>query len=162
MTISTGDKLPETTLTQMGSDGPEQVKLWEKLSGRRVVIFAVPGAFTPTCQSAHVPSSIRTHSELAAKGVDEVMCVSVNDPFVLGSWGEVTGATAAGITMLGDADSEFTKAIGMDFSAPPVGLINRSKRYAMVVDDGVVSVLNVEESPGVCETSAGEAILAAI
>lgn len=162
MTISTGDKLPETTLTQMGADGPEQVKLWEKLSGRRVVIFAVPGAFTPTCQSAHVPSFVRTRGDLAAKGVDEVMCVSVNDPFVMGNWGEVTGATAAGITMLGDADAEFTKAIGMDFSAPPVGLINRSKRYAMVVDDGVVSILNVEESPGVCETSAGEAILAAI
>ena len=162
MTLTTGDKLPDATLTHMGPDGPEQVKLSDKLSGRKVVIFAVPGAFTPTCHAAHVPSFVRAKDDLAAKGVDEVICVSVNDPFVMGNWGEATGATAAGITMLGDADASFTKAIGMDFTAPPVGLIDRSQRYAMVVDDGIVSVLHVEENPGVCETSGGEAIVAAL
>jgi cytochrome c peroxidase len=162
MTLKTGDKLPEATLTHMGPDGPEQVQLSDKLSGRKVVIFAVPGAFTPTCHAAHVPSFVRVKDDLAAKGVDEVICVSVNDPFVMGKWGEATGASAAGITMLGDADASFTKVIGMDFSAPPVGLIDRSQRYAMVVEDGTVSVLHVEENPGVCETTAGEAIVAAL
>lgn len=162
MSISTGDKLPAATLTQMGADGPEQVQLSDKLSGRKVVIFAVPGAFTPTCHSAHVPSFIRSMDALSAKGVDEVICISVNDPFVMGTWGEVTGASAAGIAMLGDAEGTFTKAIGMDFTAPPAGLIDRSQRYAMVVDDGTVTVMHVEESPGMCETSAGEAIVAAL
>ena len=162
MTLSTGDKLPEATLLHMGADGPEEVALSSKTAGRKVVIFAVPGAFTPTCHSAHVPSFVRTKDALAAKGVDEIICVSVNDPFVMGSWGEATGASAAGITMMGDAECSFTKAIGMDFTAPPVGLIARSKRYAMVVDDGTVSLLHVEENPGVCETSAGEALLDAM
>jgi cytochrome c peroxidase len=92
--------------------------------------------------------------------VDEIICVSVNDPFVMKAWGEATGATEAGITMLGDAESAFTKAIGMDFDAPPAGLIARSKRYAMLVEDGKVITLHVEESPGVCEVSGGEALLA--
>ena len=162
MSISTGDKLPDVTLTQMGAEGPEQVNLSEKLTGRKVVIFAVPGAFTPTCHSAHVPSFIRTKDDLAAKGVDEIICVSVNDPFVMGNWGEATGATAAGITMLGDAEATLTKAIGMDFTAPPVGLIDRSKRYAMVVEDGTVTLIHEEENPGACDVSAGEAIVAAL
>ena len=162
MSISTGDKLPQATLMQMGADGPEAVSLADKTQGRKVVIFAVPGAYTPTCHSAHVPSFIRTKDGLAEKGVDEVICVSVNDPFVMKSWGEVTGASEAGITMLGDADASFTKAIGMDFDAPPAGLLSRSRRYAMLVEDGTVSVLHAEESPGVCEISGGEALLAAI
>ena len=162
MTISKGDTLPNATLTHMGKDGPEQIELSEKLSGRKVVIFAVPGAFTPTCHSAHVPSFIRTKDALAAKGVEEVICISVNDPFVMCTWGEATGASAAGITMLGDAESTFTKAIGMEFSAAPVGLMERSKRYAMVVEDGKVTLLHEEENPGACEVSAGEAIVAAL
>ena len=162
MSISKGDKLPEATLVQMGAEGPEQVALTDKVKGRKVVIFAVPGAFTPTCHSAHVPSFIRTKDQFDAKGVDEIICVSVNDPFVMGAWGEATGATGAGITMLGDAQSDLTKAIGMDFTAPPAGLIARSKRYAMVVDDGVVTLLHEEENPGACEVSAGEALLAAM
>jgi len=162
MSISTGDKLPEATLGHMGAEGPEQVQLADKLSGRKVVIFAVPGAYTPTCHSAHVPSFVRSMDQLKAKGVDEVICVSVNDPFVMGAWGETTGASAAGITMLGDAEAAFTKAIGMDFTAPPVGLINRSKRYAMLVEDGTVTLLQEEENPGVCEVSGGEALLASM
>lgn len=159
MTISTGDKLPDATLVQMGSEGPAPVALAEKTKGRKVVIFAVPGAFTPTCHSAHVPSFMRTKDQFDAKGVDEVICVSVNDPFVMKAWGDATGAAQAGITMLADAQSEFTKAIGLDFDAPPAGLMGRSQRYAMLVEDGTVSVLNLEENPGACETSAGEGLL---
>ena len=106
-----------------------------------------------------MPSFVRTKDQFDAKGVDEIICVSCNDPFVMKAWGEATGAEAAGITMLADASSEFTKAIGMDFDAPPAGLVARSKRYAMLVDDGKVSLFQAEENPGVCETSAGEALL---
>ena len=162
MAISQGDTLPEATLVEMGAEGPAQVTLSDKTKGRKVVIFAVPGAYTPTCHSAHVPSFVRTKDQFDAKGVDEIICVSVNDPFVMKSWGEATGATAAGITMLGDADSSFTKAIGMDFDAPPAGLMGRSKRYAMLVEDGTVSILQAEENPGVCEVSGGEALLASM
>lgn len=162
MTISVGDKLPEATLVLLGANGPEQVSLTERVKGRNVVIFAVPGAYTPTCSSAHVPSFIRTKAGFDAKGVDEVICVSVNDPFVMKAWGEATGATAAGITMLADAASEMTGAMGLAFDAPPVGLLARSKRYALQAQDGVVMVLHLEESPGVCEISGGEALLAAI
>ena len=131
----------------------------DKLKGRKVVVFAVPGAFTPTCHSAHVPSFVRTKDQFDAKGVDEIICVSCNDPFVMSAWGEATGATAAGITMLADAQSEFTKAIGMDFEHEPAGLIARSKRYAMLVDDGTVTLLQAEVQPGVCDVSGGEALL---
>lgn len=162
MTISTGDKLPEAKLLTIGEKGPETVELAQKLKGRKVVIFGLPGAYTSTCSTAHVPSFIRTKDKLKEKGVDEVICVSVNDPFVMQAWGEATGANAAGITMMGDADASFTTAIGQAFSAPPVGLYNRSKRYAMLVEDGTVKVLHVEQSPGQCEISGGEAMVAAI
>ncbi|MEL7211496.1 MAG: peroxiredoxin [Pseudomonadota bacterium] len=162
MTISVGDTLPDATLVQLGAEGPEAVSMAEKVKGRKVVIFAVPGAYTPTCHSAHVPSFVRTKDQFDAKGVDEIICVSVNDPFVMKAWGADTGAADAGITMLGDAESAFTKAIGMDFDAPPAGLVARSKRYAMLVEDGVVKVLNEEASPGECEVSAGEALLDAV
>lgn len=159
MSLSIGDRLPEATLVHLGDEGPAPVAIADKTAGRKVVIFAVPGAYTPTCHSAHVPSFIRTKDQFDAKGVDEIICVSVNDPFVMKAWGADTGATDAGITMLSDAESAFTKAIGMDFDAPPAGLIARSKRYAMLVEDGVVTQLNLEESPGTCETSAGEGLL---
>ena len=162
MTISKGDNLPDARLVRLGENGPEEVSLSAITTGRKVVIFGLPGAFTPTCHSAHVPSFIRTREQFAQKGVDEIVCVSVNDPFVMKSWGEATGATAAGITMLGDPQSEFTKALGMEFSAPPAGLIDRSRRYAMLVEDGIVTLLHEEESPGTCEVSAGEALLAAM
>ncbi len=160
--ISTGDTLPDATLFQMGPDGPEEIRISDKTKGRKVVIFAVPGAFTGTCTAVHVPSFIRTKDQFDAKGVDEIICLSVNDPFVVGAWGESTGATAAGLTMLSDAASELTKAIGMDFDAPPVGLFARSKRFAMLIEDGKVSTLNLEENPGACEVSAGEGLLEAI
>ena len=162
MTITTGATLPGATLLQMGEAGPEGVGLGDKLKDRKVVIFGLPGAYTGTCSTAHVPSFMRTRDGFAAKGVDEVICLSVNDPFVMKAWGEATGATAAGITMLGDATGDFTKAIGMDFDAPPAGLIGRSKRYSMLVENGVVTILNEEGSPGECEISAGETLLDAM
>jgi len=162
MTITTGDALPEASFSRIGAEGPEQVALADLTKGRKVVIFAVPGAFTPTCHSAHVPSFIRTKDDLAAKGVDEIICLSVNDPFVMKAWGEATGATDAGLTLLSDGTGAFTAEIGMNFDAPPVGLMGRSKRYAMLVDDGVVKLLHAEESPGTCEISGGEALLAAL
>ena len=162
MTISVGDTLPDATLIKLGDKGPEPVSLQDLAKGRKLVLFAVPGAFTPTCHSAHVPSFIRTKDQFTAKGVDEIVCVSVNDPFVMKAWGEATGATSAGVTMLADADSGFTKAMGLAFSAAPAGLMDRSKRYALYAEDGVVKQLHLEESPGTCDISGGEALLAAI
>ncbi len=162
MTISEGSALPDANLLMIGEAGPGSVALADKIKGRKVVIFGLPGAYTGTCTSAHVPSFIRTADKFAAKGVDEIICVSVNDPFVMKAWGESTGAAAAGITFLADASAEFTKAIGLAFTAPPVGFYDRSKRYALYAEDGVVKVLHVEESPGVCEASGGESLLAAI
>lgn len=162
MTISEGQSLPEATLLTLGDAGPEPVALASLLAGRKVVIFALPGAYTGVCSTAHVPSFIRTRAAFAEKGVDAVLCVSVNDPFVMKAWGEATGATAAGITFLADADASFTKALGMEFSAPGAGLFDRSARYAMLVEDGVVRVLHKEASPGQCEISGGEALLAAL
>ena len=162
MTISVGDKLPGASLLRMGENGPEAVDLAANLAGRKVVIFGLPGAYTGVCTTAHVPSFMRNMDKLAAKGVAEVICISANDPFVLKAWGEATGAAAAGITFLGDAQSEFIKAIGLDFSAPPAGLIDRSKRYALLAEDGVVKVLQVEDSPGTCTISGGEALLDAM
>ncbi len=159
MTISVGDKLPDAMLVTMGEEGPESVSISTLTDGRTVVLFAVPGAYTGVCTTAHVPSFIRSKDTFMERGVEEIICISVNDPFVLANWGESTGATEAGISMYGDAAGEFTKSIGMDFSAPPAGLINRSKRYAMLVMDGEVKVLNVEDSPGECGISAGEGLL---
>lgn len=162
MTISVGDRLPEATFVRMGEKGPEEVTLSSLTEGRKVVIFALPGAYTGTCTTSHVPSFIRTKAGFDTKGVDEIICLSVNDPFVMDAWGKSTGAIAAGITMLGDATAAFTKAAGMEFSRPAAGLIDRSKRYAVYAEDGVVKVLHAEESPGVCDLSGGESMLAAI
>ena len=162
MAISEGARLPEATLVRMGAEGPESVELSSLTKGRRVALFAVPGAFTPTCSQSHMPSFIRNMDALKNKGVDEVICVSVNDPFVLKAWGEETGGAEAGIAILGDPDSAFTRAVGMEFDAPPAGLIGRSKRYAMLIEDGTVKVLHLEESPGACDVSGGEAMVEAI
>ncbi len=161
MTISTGDTLPDATLAKMGANGPETVSLSATLKSRKVVLFALPGAYTGTCSTSHIPSFIRTADAFRAKGVDEIICLSVNDPFVLGAWGAATGATAAGITFLGDADGSLTRALGMAFDAPAIGLIGRSNRYALVLDDGVVTQANIDQ-PGVCDLSTGEALLVAL
>lgn len=161
MTIREGERLPEATLRRIGANGVEEIRVADLTRGRRVALFAVPGAFTPTCHSAHVPSFIRTRAGFAALGVDEVVCVSVNDPFVMRHWGEATGATAAGITMLSDADGAFTRALGQSFDAPGPGLFGRSRRYAMFVEDGVVRVFAPETGKG-CAISGGEALLETI
>ena len=159
MTIAKGERLPAADMLRVGEDGPEAVALGDLASGKRIAVFGVPGAFTGTCTTAHLPSFIRTKDQFAEKGVDTVICVSVNDPFVMKAWGQSTGADKAGIHMLADSDGAFTKALGLEFDAPPAGLFGRSKRYAMLVDDGEVRSLHVEESPGVCEATAGENLL---
>ncbi len=155
MPIAVGDKLPETNLIEIGAEGPAAVSVAALTGGRKIALFAVPGAFTPTCHKTHVPSFVSAAEDLAGKGVDEIVCVSVNDPFVMKAWGEATGASEAGIRMLADPEASFTKALGLDFSAPPVGLLNRSQRYSMFIEDGVVKVLNVEGSPGEATCSLG-------
>ena len=162
MTIKVGDRVPEAKLLRFGAEGTETVALGPKVKGRKVVVFGLPGAFTRTCTAAHVPSFIRTHDRFIDKGVDEIICIAVNDPFVMKAWGEATGGAAAGITFLGDADASLTKAMGMAFTAPPAGFYDRCKRFAMYIEDGVVKVLHEEQGTGVCETSGGEAMLAAI
>ena len=162
MTIAVGDTLPDATFVAIGPNGPEPKSTSDIFGGRKVALFAVPGAFTPTCSLNHLPSFVNNAEALAAKGIDAIVCVSVNDPFVMKAWGESSGAAAAGLHMLADPQAEFTKALGLDFTAPPAGLINRSKRYAMVVENGVVTTLHVEESPGTCDTSGGEALLATL
>jgi glutaredoxin/glutathione-dependent peroxiredoxin len=144
----------------MGPNGPEQVSLHGLLKGRRVILFAVPGAYTPTCDSAHMPSFVRTAERFREKGIDEIICVSVNDAHVMRYWGQSTGATAAGITLLADPEAAFAAALGLVFSNPAVGMLNRSRRYAMLVEDGVVSRPSISRQPGVCEVSTGEAMLA--
>lgn len=162
MTIAVGDKLPEAKLLKLGEKGPEPVDLGERVKGRKVVIFAVPGAFTPTCHSAHVPSFIQSMDDLKSKGVDEVICIAGNDPFVMKAWGEATGADKAGITMLSDADGSFSESLGLNFSAPPAGLYNRASRFALAAEDGVVTVLNVEEDGGTCDISGGPTMVDAL
>ncbi|TRD21992.1 peroxiredoxin [Palleronia caenipelagi] len=162
MAIKTGDRLPDATFLIFDDEsGPGEVQLREKLEGRKVVIFGLPGAYTRTCTAAHMPSFVRNADALREKGIDEIICISVNDPFVLAQWGKDTGAAEAGITILGDSAAEYSKAIGMSFTAPPVGFYDRSKRYAMVVEDGVVLTLD-EDEPGTCNTSGGEYILSTL
>lgn len=158
MALGEGDKLPSGTLLELTENGPAAVDLADYATGR-VAIFALPGAYTGTCTTAHVPSFIRTADKFRAKGVDRIVCVSVNDPFVMGAWAASTGADKAGLTFLGDADGSFTKAMGMNFDAPPAGLFGRSKRYAMLVENGTITAMNIEESPGQCDISGGEALL---
>jgi cytochrome c peroxidase len=156
--IAEGDALPEATLLRIGANGPEQVSLHGLLKGRKVILFAVPGAYTPTCDSAHMPSFVRTAEKFREKGIDEIICVSVNDAHVMRYWGQSTGATAAGIALLADPEAAFASALGLTFSAPAAGMFNRSRRYAMRVEDGVVTSFHLEK-PGVCEVSTGEAML---
>jgi peroxiredoxin len=158
MTIATGDSLPDATFRAVGPDGIDSMSTKDVFGGKKVVLFAVPGAFTPTCHLKHLPGFVENAAKLKEKGADEVICVAVNDPFVLDAWGETCGAKGK-VKILSDGNAEFTKKIGMDFDGGGIGLGTRSKRYAMVVDDGVVQVLHTEESPGVAEVSTAEAIL---
>lgn len=159
MSISAGDQLPEAKLVRIGEQGPEEVSLHALIKDRKVAIFAVPGAFTPTCTDSHMPSFINESKALADAGVEQVICIAVNDPFVLKAWDDATKAAEAGVMVLGDPDCSFTKAIGMNFDFPPAGLYGRSSRYAMLVENGRVAIVNVEASPGVCDISSAATLL---
>jgi peroxiredoxin len=161
MTIAVGDKLPEATFKVRTAEGLKDVSTQELTAGKKVVLFAVPGAFTPTCHAKHVPSYLEHLDALQAKGVDTIACVAVNDAFVLDAWGRAVGADGK-ITLLSDGNGTFTKAIGLDFDGSGFGLGTRSKRYAMLVENGVLKALNVEESPGVMEVSGADRMLAAL
>lgn len=162
MTISIGAKIPTAQLMKLGTAGPELVDLAGLLKGRKIVLFGLPGAFTSTCSTAHLPSFMRTAEQFAQKGVDQIICMSVNDPWVMDAWDKSMGASEAGITMLADPDGALTIAMGLEFSAPPVGFINRTRRFAAIIEDGVVLLLNEEQRRGVCEFTAGEALLQAL
>lgn len=158
MTIAKGDRLPETTFRVLGPEGIATLTTGEIFAGKKVVLFAVPGAFTPTCHLKHIPGFIDNASAFKKKGIDTVACVAVNDPFVLDAWEDASGGKGK-VLFLSDGNAEFTKKIGMDFDGSGIGLGTRSKRYAMLVDDGVVKVLNVEDSPGVAIESTAEQML---
>jgi len=161
MTISAGDRVPAATFKVNTEDGLVDKTSDDVFGGKKVVIFAVPGAFTPTCQALHVPNFLGSLDAFKAKGVDTVACISVNDAFVLDEWAKKTGANGK-ITFLADGNAEFTKAAGLDFDASGNGLGTRSRRYAMLVEDGVVKVINIEEAPKVVEASSAEKILEAL
>jgi glutaredoxin/glutathione-dependent peroxiredoxin len=156
MTISVGDKLPKATLVKATENGPDAVDTEAFFKGRKVAVFAVPGAFTPTCSVKHLPGYIEKGAELKAKGVDEIVCTSVNDPFVLGAWSKSAGA--GDITMLADGNGEFAQALGLTMDGSKFGLGTRSQRYSMIVNDGVVEQLNVE-APGEFKVSSAEHLI---
>ena len=158
--ISVGDKLPTEGLKTMGANGPEDVDMGAMLAGKKVVIFSVPGAFTPTCSAKHLPGFVEKIDDLKAKGVDAVGCLAVNDAFVMGAWGDDQGV-ADKVTMLADGSGTYTKALGLELDLVGAGLGVRGQRFAIVADDGVVSHLAVEEA-GAFEVSSAEAILSAL
>lgn len=162
MAMKVGQALPEGTLLRMGANGVEKVATRDLFAGRRVVLFGLPGAFTGTCSTAHVPSYMRVMARLSSRGVDEIVCVSVNDPWVMKAWGEQTGAASAGITMLADPRGDWVETLGTAFDAPDVGFHRRSRRFSALVVDGVIELWHEEAGPGVCEATAGEAMLAAM
>lgn len=146
MTISVGDKLPEAVLLTMTSKGPEPVKTSEFFAGKKTALFAVPGAFTPTCSAKHLPGFKEKADDLKAKGVDQIACTSVNDAFVMGAWARDQGIDGE-VVMLADGNGDFAKALGLELDGSGFGMGRRSQRYSMVVDDGVVTQLNVEDGP---------------
>ena len=159
--IKVGDKLPQATFTVMGGSGPEPKTTDDVFAGRKVALFAVPGAFTPTCHANHLPGFLANGDALKEKGVDAIVCVSVNDVFVMDAWAKAT-ASAGEIEFLADGSADFAKAIGLELDGTARGMGIRSQRYAMLVDDGIVKVLNVEDVPGKAEISGAEALLAAM
>ncbi len=160
MSIETGETIPNVAVGIATDDGPAEITMDEICSGRKVVLFALPGAFTPTCSAAHLPGYVVHHDEIRARGVDAIACLSVNDVFVMNAWGKDQGVGDT-VVMLADGNADFTKAVGLEMDGSGFGMGVRSQRYAMVVDDGKVTALNVEE-PGAFEVSSAEAVLAAL
>ena len=160
MTIQVGDKIPSGTLQHMTESGPEAITTEAVFAGKKVVLFALPGAFTPTCSAKHLPGFVSKADEIKAKGVDTIACLSVNDAFVMGAWGKDQGVGGK-VLMLADGSAELTKAMGLELDLIERGLGLRSDRYAMIVEDGVVTLLNREE-PGSFDVSSAETVLAAL
>jgi peroxiredoxin len=156
MTIQVGDRLPDVPLAIAGSDGPQPTTSSDYFKGKKVALFAVPGAFTPTCSARHLPSFVEQAQELKAKGIDEIACISVNDPFVMSAWGQRDGSED--IIMLADGNGAFAEATGLVMDGSKFGMGKRSQRYSMIVDDGVVEQLNVE-APGEYRASSAEYLL---
>lgn len=161
MTIEVGARLPNTTFRRIGAGGPETVMTEDIFAGKKAVLFAVPGAFTPTCQKNHLPGYLNNLETLREKGVEVVAVTAVNDPFVFEAWAEATGAKGM-IEFLSDGNGDFAKAIGLDFDASGGGLGLRSKRYAMILEDMTITYLAVEDSPGRAELSSVDKTLAAL
>jgi len=154
MTIQVGDHIPDMTLTKATDEGPQPIQTGDYFAGRKVALFSVPGAFTPTCSARHLPGFVERAEELRSKGVDEVACVSVNDAFVMGAWGKQAGAEGK-VTMLADGNGDFADALGLSADFSKFGMGKRGQRWSAIVDDGVVSQLNVEE-PGAFSISSAE------
>ena len=157
MTISNGDTIPTVNIAVMGDSGPEGLTTDDLFKGKKVVLFGVPGAFTPTCSAQHLPGFINNADAIKAKGVDTIACISVNDPFVMGAWGKDQSAGEA-VVMVADGSAEFAKATGLEFDLTAKGLGLRNQRYSMIVEDGVVKNMNLDE-PGNFEVSSAEKIL---
>jgi peroxiredoxin len=158
MAIAPGSKLPNAKFKTMTESGPADVEAEELFKGKKVALFAVPGAFTPTCHARHLPGFLHNLESFKSKGVDVVACTAVNDIFVLDAWGRASGAEGK-ITFLADGNGDFAKAIGLDMDGTPIGFGIRSKRYAMLIDDGVVKALHIEPQAGVLQESSAERLL---
>ena len=157
MTINVGDKVPSVTLKHPSPEGPKEISTDELFRGKKVALFAVPGAFTPTCSQRHLPGYVDRAGDIKAKGVDLIACISVNDAFVMGAWGKDQNAGDK-VMMLADGSGDFARAVGLELDATKAGLGKRSQRYSMLVDNGVVKALNIEK-PGQFEVSSAEAML---
>ncbi len=157
MTIQKGDRLPSATLVKVTANGPDQIDTDSFFKGRRVALFAVPGAYTPTCSATHLPGFVEKAGALQAAGIDEIACTAVNDAFVLGAWGKANEVDGK-VTLLADGNGDFAKAIGLTMDGSKFGMGTRSQRYAMIVDDGTVEALHVE-APGEYKVSSAEHVL---
>lgn len=156
MTISVGDKVPDVTMVKATADGPQQVKASEYFAGKKVALFSVPGAFTPTCSAKHLPGFVEKADDLKAKGIDEIVGTAVNDAFVMGAWNSAAGSDD--ITMLADGNGDFAEAVGLTMDGSGFGMGKRGQRFSMVIEDGTVTQLNVEE-PGDFKVSSAEHML---
>ena len=161
MTINVGDKIPSVTLKQLTPEGVKEVTTDEIFGGKKVVFFAVPGAFTPACSHRHLPGFVERAADIKAKGVDEIACVAVNDAFVMGAWGREQ-KTEGKVRMLADGSGDLVRALGLELDLSKGGLGIRSQRYSMLVDNGVVKSLNIEKQPGQVDVSGAEAMLRAL
>ena len=159
MKILIEQKLPNTILSQMTENGPKEITINKLIAGKKAILIGMPGAFTQTCTNHHLPSLIRNSSTLFEKGIDEIICIVVNDIHVTKAWGEITGATKAGINIFSDLESKFAKSIDLSFSVPSVGFFNRLQRVLILVNDNVIKHVQLEENRSECKLTSGEAIL---